>query len=87
VKVAYDTIILPLFRGGIKILDLEAQPSTLLACWGNYASLEPWKILFKHRLDDLKQHYKGFWALDIEWMMMAPKVKAPKRKAKDSLLW
>jgi hypothetical protein len=61
VKVAYNTIIFPLFRGGIKILDLEAQPSTLLASWGNYASLEPWKISLKHRLDDLKQHYKGFW--------------------------
>jgi hypothetical protein len=87
VKVAYNTIILPLFWGCIKILDLEAQPSTLLTCWGNYASLKPWKILLEHRLDDFKQHYKRFFPLDIEWTMMAPKVKAPKRKAEDSLLW
>jgi hypothetical protein len=62
VKVTWDTTILPLTKGGIKILDLEAHTCILFAkmlIQGFNLLPKPWKILLHHRVDNLKQNFKG----------------------------
>jgi len=62
-KVAWDTTILPWTKGPkIKILDLEAQTFTLLIkmlIQGFNLRPKPWKILIRHRVDQLKHNYRG----------------------------
>jgi hypothetical protein len=63
-KVAWDTAILPLAKGGINIFDLEAKITTILTKmfikdftpWP-----KPWKVLLCHQVHNLKQSYKGRW--------------------------
>jgi hypothetical protein len=61
--VAWDITIVPWTKGPkIKILDLEVQTSTLLVkilIQGLNPRLEPWKILIHHKVDQLRQNYKG----------------------------
>jgi hypothetical protein len=62
VKVTWDTTIFPLTKGGIKILDLEAHTSILFAkmlIQGFNLLPKPWKIFLHHRVDNLKQNFKG----------------------------
>lgn len=59
---AWGTTIFPLFNGGIKILDLEAQTTTLLAKMlvrGFVPRPKLWKVLLCHWVVNLRQSYKG----------------------------
>jgi hypothetical protein len=61
-KVACGTTILPLINGGIKILDLEAQTTTLLTkMLIKGLTLRPkiWKVLLCHWVVNLRQSYRG----------------------------
>lgn len=73
VKAAWDTTILPWTKGPkIKILDLEAQTFTLLVkmlIQGLNPRLEPWKILIRHRVDQLKHNYRGQWHPTTRWLI------------------
>jgi hypothetical protein len=60
-KVAWDIAILPLAKGGIKIIDPEAQTIVFLAKMlvrGLTLGPEPWKVLLCHWVHDLKQSYR-----------------------------
>jgi len=50
-RVAWDSTILPIFHGGIKIFDPEVQAKALLAKMvvrGLTPGSEPWKVLLQH---------------------------------------
>ncbi len=65
-KVAWDTTILPLVKGGIKIKNPKTQTTTLLAkvlVKGLNPRLEPWKILLRHKINNLRQSFREIGTL------------------------
>lgn len=63
-RVRWSTAVLPIVRGGVKILDPEWQTSALLVkllIRGMYVGYEPWKTLVRHRVAHTKQSIRGRW--------------------------
>lgn len=63
-RVKWSTAVLPIVRGGVKILDPEWQASALLVkllIRGLIVGYEPWKTLVRYRVEQTKQSRRGRW--------------------------
>ena len=73
-RVKWSTAVLPIVRGGVKILDPEWQTSALLVkllIRGMSVGYEPWKALVRHRVAQTKQSRRGRWPAHANWIMNA----------------
>jgi hypothetical protein len=73
-KVRWDTVVLPIVRGGIKVLDPQWQSSALLIkllIRGLSVGYEPWKALVRFRVAQTKQARRGSWPPHSNWIMNA----------------
>jgi hypothetical protein len=71
-RVKWDTTVLPIVRGGIKILDPQWQTSALLVkllIRGLSVGYEPWKALVHYRVSQTKQSRRGNWPANSNWIM------------------
>jgi exonuclease III len=71
-RVKWSTAVLPIVRGGVKILDPEWQASALLVkllIRGLSVGYEPWKTLVRHRVAQTKQSRRGRWPSHANWIM------------------
>lgn len=71
-RVKWDTTVLPIVRGGIKILDPQWQSSALLIkllIRGLSVGYEPWKVLVRFRVAQTKQSRRGRWPPHSNWIM------------------
>ena len=71
-RVKWDTAVLPIVRGGIKILDPQWQASALLIkllVRGLLVGYEPWKTLVRYRVAQTKQSRRGTWPSHANWVM------------------
>ena len=73
-KIKWDTAVLPIVRGGVKILDPQWQASALLVkqlIRGLSSGYEPWKVLVRYRVSQTKQSRRGRWPTHPNWIMNA----------------
>lgn len=73
-KVKWDTAVLPIVKGGIKILDPQWQASALLIkllTRGLSVGYEPWKTLVRYRVAQIRQSRRGKWPSHANWIMNA----------------
>ena len=71
-RVKWATAVLPIIRGGVKILDPLWQTSALLVkilIRGMSIGYEPWKTLVRHRVAQTKQSRRGKWMANANWIM------------------
>lgn len=71
-QVKWATTVLPIVRGGVKILDPQWQASALLVkllLRGMTAGYEPWKVLVRHRVSQTQQSRPGRWPAHANWIM------------------
>lgn len=71
-RVKWDTAILPIVRGGVKVLDPQWQASTLLVkllIRGLSVGYEPRKVLVRYRVAQTKQLRRGRWPAHANWIM------------------
>ena len=71
-RVKWATAILPIVRGGVKILDPQWQTSAILVkllVRGLSVGYEPWKTLVRHRVAQTKQSRTGKWLANASWIM------------------
>ena len=71
-KVRWDTIVLPIVRGGVKVLDPQWQSSALLIkllIRGLSVGYEPWKSLVRHRVAQSRQSRNEKWPAHSYWLM------------------
>ena len=70
-RVKWDTTVLPVVRGGIKILDPQWQSALLvkLLLRGLSVGYEPWKALVRYRVAQTKQSRNGNWSSHANWIM------------------
>lgn len=71
-RVKWATAVLPIVRGGVKILDPQWQASALLVkllIRGLTTGYEPWKVLVRHRVAQTKQSRRGRWPSNANWIM------------------
>lgn len=71
-KVKWDIAVLPIVRGGIKILDPQWQASALLIkllTRGLSVGYEPWKTLIRFRVAQTQQSRRGKWPPSSNWIM------------------
>ncbi len=76
----WDTLTLPIAKGGLGIIDPKTQSEALFAkllVQGLALGGEPWKELIRHQVDQTKLpvHGKGPNTPDINWIFAAPKLK------------
>ena len=84
-KVKWATAVLPIVRGGIKILDPQWQASALLVkllVRGLTVGYEPWKALVRHRVAQTQQSRRGKWPAHANWIMNSPQLVR-----KGSMMW
>jgi hypothetical protein len=79
-KVKWDTLTLPIAKGGLGIIDPKTQSEALLAkllVRGLAPGGEPWKELIRHDANQTKLpvHGKGPDTPDLNWIFAAPKLK------------
>ena len=73
-RVKWDTAVLPIVRGGVKILDPQWQASALLIkllMRGLSVGYEPWKALVRYRVAQTRQSRRGTWPSNANWIMNA----------------
>lgn len=71
-RVRWSTTVLPIVRGGIKILDPQWQSSALLTkllIRGMLVGYEPWKALVRYRVSQTKQSRRDHWPAHANWIM------------------
>ena len=71
-RVKWATAVLPIVRGGVKILDPQWQASALmvkLLMRGLSVGYEPWKVLVRYRVEQTKQSRRGRWPSHANWIM------------------
>ena len=71
-KVKWATTVLPVVRGGVKILDPQWQASALLVkllTRGLTVGYEPWKVLVRYRVSQTRQSRNGRWPTHANWVM------------------
>ena len=71
-RVKWDTAVLPIVRGGIKILDPQWQTNALLVkllIRGLSVGYEPWKAFVRYRVSQTKQSRRGKWPAHSNWIM------------------
>ncbi len=83
-KVKWETLALPLTQGGLGVTDPKSQSEALLAkllIRGLAPGGEPWKELVWHNAGQTKLplHGKGPSTPDLNWLLVAPKLKRLKR--------
>jgi hypothetical protein len=64
--------VLPIVRGGIKVLDPQWQASALLIkllTRGLSVGYEPWKTLVRYRVAQTRQSRRGKWPAHSNWIM------------------
>ena len=74
-RVKWATAVLPIVRGGVKILDPQWQASALLVkilTRGLTVGYEPWKALVRYRVAQTRQSRKGRWPTNANWIMNTP---------------
>jgi exonuclease III len=84
-RVKWATAVLPIVRGGIKILDPQWQASALLVkllVRGLTVGYEPWKVLVRYRVAQTRQSRRGKWPSHANWIMNAPQLVK-----QGSLMW
>ena len=72
-KLKWDTAILPLTAGGIKVLDIELQSNALLVKMltrGVNPEPKPWKALLIHNLNKLQPKANDPWPQHRRWMQI-----------------
>jgi hypothetical protein len=79
-KVKWDTLTLPIAKGGLGIIDPKTQSEALFAkllVKGLAPGGEPWNELIRHLTDQTKLpiHGKGPDTPDINWIFTVPKLK------------
>jgi len=79
-KVKWETLALPMTLGGLGVTDPKSQSEALLAklfIRGLAPGGEPWKELVRHKADQtrLPVHGKGPSNADLNWLLVAPKLK------------
>ena len=70
----WDTVVLPIVRGGVKILDPQWQASALLIkllVRALSVGYEPWKALVRFRVEQTQQFWRGSWPANSNWIMNA----------------
>lgn len=73
-KVRWDTVVLLVVRGGVKVLDPKWQASALLIkllVMGLSRGYEPWKSLVRFRVAQAQQSRNGKWPQHSNWIMNA----------------
>jgi hypothetical protein len=76
-RVKWSVAVLPIVRGGIKILDPHWQTSALLVkllMRGLSVGYEPWKALVRHRVSQTKQTRNGKWPSHANWIMNSARI-------------
>ena len=71
-RVKWATAVLPIVRGGVKILDPLCQTSALLVkllIRGMSVGYEPWKALVRYRVQQTQQSRRGKWSSNSNWIM------------------
>jgi hypothetical protein len=71
-RVRWATAVLPIVRGGVKIMDPNWQASALLVkllVRGMSVGYEPWKALVRYRVAQTRQSRKGRWPTNANWIM------------------
>ena len=71
-RVKWATVVLPIVRGGVKILDPLWQTSALLVkllIRGMSVGYEPWKTLVRYRVAQTRQSRRGRWPSNANWVM------------------
>ena len=71
-RVRWATAVLPIVRGGVKIMDPNWQASALLVkllVRGLNVGYEPWKTLVRYRVAQTRQSRKGRWPTNANWIM------------------
>jgi hypothetical protein len=71
-RIRWATAVLPIVRGGVKILDPQWQASALLVkllIRGMSIGYEPWKTLIRHRVANTRQTRGGRWPKHANWIM------------------
>ena len=71
-RVKWATAMLPIVRGGVKILDPLWQTSALLVkllIRGMSVGYEPWKALVRYRVQQTQQSRRGKWSSNSNWIM------------------
>ena len=71
-RVKWATAVLPIVRGGIKIMDPQWQASALLVkllTRGMTVGYEPWKALVRYRVSQTRQSRRGRWPAHANWIM------------------
>ena len=71
-RVKWATAVLPIVRGGVKIIDPQWQASALLVkllIRGLSVGYEPWKVLVRYRVSQTRQSRRGKWPTHANWTM------------------
>lgn len=71
---AWDTLIIPSIKRGLKVFDPLAQTRALIAKFITRTLVprkKPWKILIPRRFPTV---FAAGWRLEISWLCSAPKV-------------
>ena len=71
-RVKWATTVLPIVRGGVKIIDPQWQASALLVkllIRGMSVGYEPWKSLVRYRVAQTRQSRRGKWPTHANWIM------------------
>ena len=71
-RVKWSTAVLPIVRGGVKIIDPQWQASALLVkllIRGMSIGYEPWKTLVRYRVAQTRQSRRGRWPSNANWIM------------------
>jgi hypothetical protein len=69
---------LPITHGGIKIIDPLLQAQALLAkfmTWGLQDGDEPWRVLLKHRISNIRPTNSQQWLAGYNWLMSAQRIR------------
>lgn len=78
-RVKWATAVLPIVRGGVKILDPQWQSSALLVkllMRGLSVGYEPWKTLVRYRVAQTRQSRRGKWPAHSNWIMNSHRLVA-----------
>ena len=84
-KVAWDSLILPLKQGGVKLLDHELRIQALLVklfIRGLMLGDAPWRALIQHRINNIHFKKGGEWPPHIQFILYATSIRT-----KGSSLW
>jgi hypothetical protein len=77
-KISWDKAMLPIIHGGIKMINPHLQAQALLAKFmtrGLQDGEEPWRVLLKHRISNIRPAAGQQWPPGYNWLMSAQCIK------------